>query len=155
MTEILSKDDIENIKMLKEYIKKCNSSYARINADIYHNVGQTIIDNDISSKIQQGLFHSTPGRAATASYLKLNRQIVSSVSTFFGFSMYKVAEYCISLTTNESTGVIVNLFVAFVLLAVVSTILEIQEQLIVDRMGGNTNIIEYTEDDINIMKRKT
>ena len=153
MTQVSSNDIKKDVEQLKGFVKETQSSYNRITSDIYNNVGQPLMDNDISSKIQQGMFHTTAGRSITMSYLKFNRQVVAALSTFFGFSMYEFAKYCISLSTDQTAGMVTNLFVSFVLLFVASTILEIQEQLITDRMGG-TNIVEYTEEDIELLKRK-
>lgn len=154
MNNTSTRNDQEDLKRLKGFVGKSQTFFSRLSSDVYNNVGAPLMDNDISNKINQGIFHTTAGRSTVVSYLTFNKQLVASFSTYFGFSMYKFAEYIISLSESQTNGIIVNLFVSFILLALTSVILQMQEQLLTDRMGGAANIIEYTNEDIHLMKKK-
>ena len=156
MTESLYNDRQSRIEIdaLLSYVKELNTPYSKINADLYHNLGSPLLDNDISVKFQQFLFHTTPGRTLITGYIKFSRQLVQALTTFFGFSLYKTAEYIISISGSESNGVMVNILFSFVILWLASTVSEMIEQLLVDRMGGNANVIEYTEEDIRSLKKQ-
>ncbi len=147
-TAIDIKEINENITDMELFRLRKGSYSSQILKNVYEYVGQPLMDNPITNKVSNALFHTSLGRAGISAMSNISHSIKATLEYAAGQQLHSLLMFSMSIAGVTTQGIIITTSVLLAFLTLINILNSIIDKYIYDQMDGDSNIIKDTPEDI-------
>ncbi len=149
----LTKDEEDLILQVEKYLADRQTRGVQVSERIFDNFASGALENPISNKIYEGVYHTPLGRAFVTSLHEFNVRLSSTFSYLFAMRLNDMMNYMLTVIGKSTNNVLLTSVFTFIVLVVHSIWTSMESKGFAERMG-TADIIEDTYEDIAYAKKR-
>lgn len=149
----LSERELSLLNECEAFLEEEKSRGVQLSTRFYDMFASGLVENPISNKFHNALFHTVAGRTAVVSMFELVSNVRNSFILLLGLRLNALAEFVLSIVERTVQNIIIVTVLVFALVILLSILSSVQSRAIVDRMGS-MDIFEQTYEDRAMSKKR-